>query len=117
MHRCAVAAPVERQCRHYQRVRPEKVEIVRPKSVTEHGLGRLVQHDEVASALDVLHRRMHQRAAVPIVAAREELGADDHEIEPTLELQRNGIVGADLGDVVGVDGERIDHREIVVAKV
>ena len=60
---------------------------------------------------------MHQRAAVPIVAARKDVGADDHEIEPSLELQRDGIVCADVGHVVGVDGERIDHREITVAKV
>jgi len=117
VHRRTVAASVERQCRHLQRVRPEQVQIVRPEAVAEHGRRSLVQDDEMAAAIEVLHRCVHERSAVSIIGAREKVGADNHEIEATLELQRDGVVDAGVGDVSGVESERIDQRDIVVAEV
>lgn len=60
---------------------------------------------------------MHQCSPVAIIASRQEMGADDDEIETPLELQGDGIVGADVGQMVGVDDQRIDHPVMIVAEV
>ena len=60
---------------------------------------------------------MHHRSAVPIIAGCKNVGTDHNKIEPTLKLQGDGIVGIDVGDVVGVEGEYVNYGTIIVAEV
>ena len=116
MHRRSLASAVQRQSRVGQLVGAEKLEIVSPKTITEHWPSGVVKNDQMTASFDVLHRHMHHRAAVAIVAALEDVDADDNEIESTFELKCDCVVGTDIGDVFGVASESVDHR-LVVAEV
>ena len=71
----------------------------------------------MAVAFDVLYRGVHHRSSAAFVAAGQHVSADDYQIESSLELQCDRVVGSYVRDVIGVDGQRIDDRSVAVAKV
>ena len=57
--------------------------------------------------------RVYHCAAAPLVAAREDLGADHDQIEASIELQRDCVVRNDARDMLCVDRECIKDRVII----
>ena len=62
------------------------MQIVGSKPVAERGLGVLMDDDQVTVAVYVLHRCMHHSAPMPVVA-REQAGANDDQVVPSLHLE------------------------------
>lgn len=116
VHGEAVAASIQRQVHGADRIAAEQVQIVGSKPVAERGLGVLVDDDQVTAAVDVLHRCMHDRAPMPVVA-REQGCADDDQVVPTLHLEVDDLRLRHVCNAAVFTGEHGKQRWVVMPEV